>query len=71
MMRPVAKLYREFCLQTAQMLEDEANRYARHPALQDEDRQFIDVLRQQCREWKQQIERLDRAQVSAWGGKAG
>lgn len=65
-MRPVAKLYREFCLRTAQMLEDEANRYARHPALQDEDQQFIQVLRQQCREWKQQIEKLDRAQVRAW-----
>lgn len=70
-MRPVAKLYREFCLRTAQMLEDEANRYARHPALQDEDQQFIDALRQQCREWKQQIEKLDRAQVRAGDRTAG
>ena len=51
-MRPVAKLYREFCLRTAQMLEEEANRYARHPGLQDEHRQFIHLLRQQCREWR-------------------
>jgi hypothetical protein len=70
-MRPLAKLYREFCLRTAQMLEDEANRYARHPALQDEDQQFIDVLRQQCREWKHQIEKLDRAQARAGDRTAG
>jgi hypothetical protein len=70
-MRPVAKLYREFCLRTAQMLEDEANRYANHPALQDEDQQFIQVLRQKCREWKQQIEKLDHAQMRAWDRTAG
>lgn len=61
-MRPVARLYREFCLRQAQLLEEEANRYANHPQLHDEDQQFIQVLRQRCREWKQQIDRLDRAQ---------
>ncbi|HKR28940.1 MAG TPA: hypothetical protein VJT08_00600 [Terriglobales bacterium] len=60
-MRPVARLYRDFCVRLALQLEDEANKYARHPAVQDEDQQFIQVLRQKCREWKHQIQELDRA----------
>ena len=60
-MRPVARLYREFCVRLALQLEDEANKYARHPYVQDEDQQFIQVLRQKCREWKKQIEQLDHA----------
>jgi len=61
-MRPVARLYGEFCVRMAQLLEDEANTYASHPELHDEDEQYIQVLRQKCREWKQQKEKLDRAE---------
>jgi len=60
-MRPVASLFREFCVQLAKLMEDEANKYESHPTVQDEDQQFIQMLRQECREWKRQIEKLDRA----------
>ena len=60
-MRPVASLFRQFCVELATLMEDEAKKYAAHPALQDEDQQFIQMLRQECREWKKQIEKLDRA----------
>lgn len=69
-MRPVQKLYRDFCLRMAQLLEDEANKYATHAAIQDEDQQFVQVLRQECREWKKQVERLDRADRERTGGVA-
>ena len=60
-MRPIESRYREFCAHIAGQLEDEANAFEKHPALQDEDQQFIRVLREKCREWKRQIEKLDRA----------
>ena len=66
-MRPEAKLYRDFCLRMAKLLEDEANAYAIHPALHDDDRHFIQVLRQRCGEWKQQIDKLDRSQTARMG----
>ena len=63
-MRPIEQLYRNFCERIAELLEDEANAYASHPALQDADQQIIRSLREKCRQWKQQIEKLDRAYSS-------
>jgi len=63
-MRPVEQLYKIFCARMAQLLEGEANAYARHPALQDADQQIIRSLRENCRQWKHQIEKLDRAYSS-------
>jgi hypothetical protein len=60
-MRAIEKLYRDFSARMAKTLEDEANLYANHPALQDEDQQYIRALRDKCQQWKQQIEKLDAA----------
>lgn len=60
-MRPIEQLYRDFSARMAKTLEEEANFYSQHPDLQDADHQFIDVLREQCRQWKKQIQRLDAA----------
>jgi hypothetical protein len=58
-MRPIERQYKDFCGRIAKVCEDEANRYNEDPHLQDADRQFIRVLREKCRQWKQEIQRLD------------
>lgn len=60
-MRPVEQMYRNFCIRMAGACEDEANLYDQHDQLQDPDRQFIRVLRERCKQWRREMERLDAA----------
>jgi negative regulator of sigma E activity len=61
-MTPVEEMYRDFCARMAKALEQEANSYTEHPALQDSDHQLIRALWDKRQQWKQQIEKIDR-----WG----
>lgn len=54
-------LYKDFSARMAKASEDEANLYANHPDLQDADQQYIRALRETCRHWKRQIEKLEAA----------
>lgn len=45
----------------AKACEDEASRYERHAEMQDADRQFIRVLRDRCKQWRREIQRLNAA----------
>jgi hypothetical protein len=60
-MRPIEKLYREFCEQIAQQCEAEATRYEEHPHLEDADYLFIVSLRERAKHLREQIRRLDAA----------
>ena len=60
-MRPVEKLYRNFCEYIAAVCETEANAYEEHPGLRDADFQFISSLRAKCDEWRQQLRRVEGA----------
>jgi hypothetical protein len=61
LVRPIEQLYRQFCECSAKACEDEANRYQQHPELRDADYQLVRVLRERCRQWKRDIEKLDTA----------
>ena len=60
-MRPVERLYRNFCIRMAKACEVEANLYEQHAGLEDPDRQLIRVLRDRCQHWRREMERLDAA----------
>jgi hypothetical protein len=63
-MRPIERLYREFCERVATECQEEANRYEEHPHLEDADYQFIVSLRQQANHLREQIRRMDAAYSS-------
>jgi hypothetical protein len=62
-MTPVEEMYRDFCGRMARALEQQANSYSKHPALEDSDHQLIRALWDKRQQWRQQIEKLDR-----WAG---
>jgi hypothetical protein len=59
--RPVEKLYRNFCERLANVCETEAQVYEGHPNLQDGDYQFISSLRARRDEWREQRQRMEVA----------
>lgn len=60
-MRRIERMYRDFCERIAKDCEDEANRYAKDPDLRESDLQFVRVLRERCKQWRREVERLDAA----------
>jgi len=60
-MTSIEQLYRDFAQRIADACEEEANRYAQHPQLEDSDHQYIRVLRERCRQWKREVAKLDAA----------
>ena len=60
-MRPVEKLYRNFCEHIAAICETEARVYEEHPGLHDGDFQFISSLRAKSDEWRHQLRRMKGA----------
>lgn len=59
--RPVEKLYRNFCERLADFCETEAKVYEEHPSLHDGDFQFISSLRAKRNEWREQLQRMEAA----------
>ena len=60
-MRPVEKLYRNFCEHIAGVCDTEAKVYEEHPSLHDADFQFISSLRAKSDEWRRQLQRMEGA----------
>jgi hypothetical protein len=63
-MRPIERLYREFCERAARECEAEAKRYEDHLHLEDADYQFIVSLRERAHYLREQIRRMDAAYSS-------
>jgi hypothetical protein len=63
-MRPIERLYREFCERAAMECEAEAKRYEDHLHLEDADYQFIVSLRERAHYLREQIRRMDAAYSS-------
>jgi len=59
--RPVEKLYQNFCERLAIICETEAKVYEEHPSLHDSDSQFISSLRAKRNEWREQLQRMEGA----------
>jgi len=62
--RPVEKLYHNFCERLANVCETEAKAYEEHPSLHDGDYQFISSLRAKRNEWREQVQRMETAHPS-------
>jgi formate hydrogenlyase subunit 6/NADH:ubiquinone oxidoreductase subunit I len=60
-MTPVQTLYCRFCEHIADLCEEQATMYERHPELDSEDRQFANVLRDKSKEWRNQTQRIESA----------
>ena len=60
-MTTIEKLYRDFCDRMANECEAEANRYDQHPEIQSQDQQFVRVLREKCKQFRQQARQIDSA----------
>lgn len=66
-MGPIEQMYRDFCEKVACECEAEAERYEKHPALQDRDRQFVSVLHDRAKTLRREIRRLDASYSSRAG----
>ena len=62
-MRPVEKLYQNFCERLANICETEVKAYEEHPSLHDGDHQFISSLRAKRNEWREQLQRMETARA--------
>lgn len=60
-MSPIEDRYRALCERLADECEAEAKLYEEHPGLRDGDSQLIASLRDQCREWRQKLQRIEAA----------
>jgi len=60
-MSPIEDRYRALCERLAEECEAEAKLYEEHPSLRDSDHQLIASLKDQSREWRQKLERIEAA----------
>ena len=60
-LRPIEKLYHNFCERMANLCETEAKTYVEHPNLHDGDCQFISSLQAKHNEWREQLQRMEAA----------
>lgn len=60
-MSPIEVRYRALCERLADECEAEAMLYEEDPSLRDSDQQLIASLRDQSREWRQKLQRIETA----------